>query len=320
MADENQDTRAQRRNFLKWGGASLLSLPIITNAKSAIGESIFGWRKNYWKGSEGSEYFVNRTVNTTQIDSGYIQARVDGWWRRFQLRDSDEDFWNWNFDERLQRLEIQQDPEWLANPTAIAGGPAQPWLATYGNRRGRGDSAFHLNNKVVYISLAPKEEYIEEINNRMLDDIDKGISFRDDLQWWIDIHYDRDLWRKDIQVAMEVFCTPEFETHTFLNLMENPVSTIGYHAFSDNNKSYELRTIAQIGHPRASNLSDYERALILHPSIQFVWSHAGIATRDMINGLPGIIFYHIEEFDNSMGPNGIRVVKRIGQELKRFFA
>ena len=318
--DKDQSNGIQRRNFLKWGGASLLSLPFITNAKSAFGESINACRKNYWRGSEGSEHFVNKLVNTKQIDSGNIRARVDGWWRKFQLRDSDEDYWNWNFDERLQRLVIQLDPEWRANKTFVAGGPAQPWIATYGNRRGRGDSAFHLNNKVVYISLAPKEEYIEEINNRMLDDIDKGISFLDDLPWWIEIHEDRDLWCKDRQLAMEVFCTPEFETHTFLNLMENPVATIGYHAISDNNVSYELRTIAQIGHPRDPNLSDYERALILHPSIQFAWSHAGIANPDLIYDLPGIIFYHIEEFDNSMGPNGIRVVKRIGQKLKQFFA
>ena len=314
MTDNNQETRAQRRNFLKWGGASLLSLPLITNAKNSFGASINAWRKNYWQGSEGSEYFVNRTVNTKQIDSEYIRARVAGWWRRFQLRDLDEDFWNLNFDERMKRLLIQLDPEW----DAVAGGPAQPFIATYGNRRGRGDSAFHLNNKVIYISLAPKEEYIEEINNKMLDNLSKGISFTDDLQWWIEIHEDQDLWCKDRQIGMEVFCTPEFETHTFLNLMENPVATMGYHAIYDNNVSYEVRCIAQIGHPRDPNLSDYERNLILHPSIQFAWSHR--ANPDLIYDLPGVIFYHIEEYDNSMGPKGIRVVQRIGQKLKRFFA
>ena len=124
--DKDQYNGIQRRNFLKWGGASLLSLPFITNAKNAFGESINAWRKNYWRGSEGSEHFVNKLVNTKQINSGNIRARVDGWWRQFQLRDSDEDYWNWNFDERLQSLVIQLDPEWQANKTFVAGGPAQP--------------------------------------------------------------------------------------------------------------------------------------------------------------------------------------------------
>ena len=120
MIDKNQENGIQRRNFLKWGGASLLSLPFMTKTKIAFGASINAWRKNYWEGPEGSEYCVHRTVNTTQVDSGYIWARVDGWWRRFQIRELDENYWNWNFDERMKRLEIQFEPEW----DAVAGGPA----------------------------------------------------------------------------------------------------------------------------------------------------------------------------------------------------
>ena len=47
MIDKNQDNGIQRRNFLKWGGASLLSLPFMIKTKIAFGASINSWRKNY---------------------------------------------------------------------------------------------------------------------------------------------------------------------------------------------------------------------------------------------------------------------------------
>ena len=316
MTDKKKENGIQRRNFLKLGGASLLSLPFLTKTKMALGASISNLRKNYWIGPEGSEYCTHKTVNTAQVDEGYIWARVDGWWRRFQIRELDEDYWNWNFDERMKRLEIQFEPEW----DAVAGGPAQPFIATYGNRRGLGDSDFPLNNKVIYISLAPKEEYIEEINNTMLENLDKGISFTDALPWWIEIHENRDMWCKDRQVGLEVFSKPGFETHNFLNLMENPVATMGHHAIYNNNISYEIRCINKIVHPRDPNLTDYERNLALHPSIQFAWAHS-YADPAFIYSIPSVIYHHIEEYDNSRSfEPGMRVVKKIGRKLKRLFA
>ena len=103
MIDRNQENGIQRRNFLKWGGVSLLSLPFMTKTKTAFGTSINPRQKDYWKGPEGSEYCVHKTVDTTEVNSGYIRARVDGWWRRFQIRELDENYWNWNFDERMKR-------------------------------------------------------------------------------------------------------------------------------------------------------------------------------------------------------------------------
>ena len=84
MTNKKQENGIQRRNFIKWGGASLLSLPFLTKTKIAFGASLGNWRKNYWIGTEGSEYCAHRTVNTTQVDQGYIWARVDGWWRSFR--------------------------------------------------------------------------------------------------------------------------------------------------------------------------------------------------------------------------------------------
>ena len=102
--------------------------------------------------------------------------------------------------------------------------------------------------------------------------------------------------------------------------MENPVATMGHHAIYNNNISYEIRCINKIVHPRDPKLTDYERNLALHPSIQFAWAHS-YADPTFIYSIPSVIYHHIEEYNNSRSfEPGIRVVKTLGQKLKKFFA
>ena len=54
-----------RRNFLKWGGMSILSLPFITKLNLAYGNSISGKKSSYWRGEEGSQYFVQNNLKHT---------------------------------------------------------------------------------------------------------------------------------------------------------------------------------------------------------------------------------------------------------------
>ena len=55
MPITTHDKKMQRRNFLKWGGASLLSLPFMTQAKLSFVQSANRWQKNYWEGPEGGK-------------------------------------------------------------------------------------------------------------------------------------------------------------------------------------------------------------------------------------------------------------------------
>jgi len=316
MTSKNQNTNLLRRNFLKLGGASLLSLPFLTKTKLASGSLIPTIGKNYWKGPEGAKYCVQKIVSTEEMDSNIIWARVDKMWRRFQVKDLEQTFWNWNFEERLKRYEAQLAPDWQTNKRYMAGTPHTPSIATYGNARGRGDSAFHLNNKFIAIGLAPKEEYIKEINAKMKEFSETHQSY---IAYFKEIHSDQNLWRKDRQIGSEAFTRPGSETHTFLNLMENPVVNMAFQGGFDIMKSYELRCIGRVVHLRDPNASEYEKDLVLFNAYQFA-GHT-VADPNEIYDIPGVIYYHIEEFDNSIATlGGKRLVKTIGQKLKSAFA
>ena len=315
MTDKNQDIKSQRRNFLKWGGAGLLSLPFITKTKLASGSLMTSVKKNYWKGPEEEKYCVQKTVYTGELDRGLIWGRVDRIWRPFQVRNSEQTFWDWNFEERLKRYEAQLDPEWETNKRYMAGTPHTPAISTYGNIRGRGDSAFHLNNKFIALGLAPKEEYIKEINAQMKEFFENRQSY---IAYFKEIHSDQDLWRKDCQVGSEVFTRPGYETHTFLNLMENPVVNMAFQGGFDIMISYELRCIGRVVHLRDPNADEYEKDLALFNAYQFA-GHT-LADPNEIYDIPGVIYYHIEEFDNSVSTlGGTRLVRKIGQKIKSAF-
>lgn len=313
MIDKDQDNGMQRRDFLKWGGAGLLSFPLLTKAKLAFGTSVNGWSQNYWQGPEGSEYCVQKTVYDGQVDEGYIWARVDGWWKKFTIRDLEETFWDWNMGERNESFEEQLSGE----PYEFrSGGPHSPSVATYGNKRGRGDSDFHLNNKIIGINCAPDKDHAKEINDTMLQMIEDKADQKTKVAYLLDIHQ-QDIWRKDIQLGTELFSDPTWHTHTFYNLMENPVATICFVGRYDIFNSFEIRCIAQIIHPLDPNLSDDLYQLAIFPSVLHGFYHGFYP--DDINE-PAVLYYSVEEFHNSVGERGTRLVHIMKEKLKRFFA
>jgi len=304
----------KRRNFLKLGGMSLLSLPLLAKAKLALAElpapaELPPDPRDYWQGSEGAEYCVSRNVKNENVAEGFIWARIDKVWRKFPVREPEQTFWDWNFSERIARYENQK-----AGGGITAAGPHTPAVATYGNKMGRGDSDFNINCKFIGITIVPKKEYIKDMNNTMLENID--IPFEEKLDYLIEVTSNRDLWRKDLQAGLELFSTPEFMTHTFYNLMQNPVATVCFQGAVDIFTSYELRCIAKIVHPQDPNLSEEERDINLFPAILHGYFHAFYP--DQVNE-PGVIYYHVEEFNNSPGPNGIRLVSPAKVGLKKIF-
>lgn len=248
---------------------------------------------------------MHRTVYDGEVASSFIWARIDGWWRRFQIREVEDTFWNWNFEERLRSFEEQLSAE----PYEYrAGGPHSPSLATYGNWVSRGEidlggSAFHINNKIIGINCVPDKDHIKDLNEEMLDMIDTGADFKTKVAWLKGIH-EQSIWRRDLQAGVEYFTTPEFETHTFLNLMENPASTLCYQGRYDIFTSFELRCIAQIVHPNNPDISDELLQIAKFPAILHGFYH------DNVPVVPGVLYWHIEEFDNSVADEpGKRVVK-----------
>ena len=83
---------------------------------------------------------------------------MDGWWQNYTLNGYNEEFLSWFVNDNLIWF------DYIFNQGLIPpnGGHHTPGIATYGNKRGRGDSVFHLNNAFKSTTLAPKVENIDE--------------------------------------------------------------------------------------------------------------------------------------------------------------
>jgi hypothetical protein len=314
MKPENAESGPEllRRNFLKWGGASLLSLPFITKVRlsHAASDGLTG-NKNYWSEADGVTYCMQKTVYDGEIIKGYIWARIDGRWKRYRIRSLEQTFWTWHREEMMKSFEQQ-----LADTPYEyrAGGPHSPSVATYGNRRGRGDSDFHINNKIIGLQATPKQDKVKELNDAMLQMIEENAAYKTKVAWLKGIN-EQDIWRADLQTGIEYFTTPDFETHTFLNLMENPAATLCFQGRYDIFTSFEVRCIAQIVDPRDPRITEDQRQLAQFPAILHGFYHNNVPE------VPAVFYWPVEEYDNSAKDKpGQRLVKRIGDTVKHFFA
>jgi hypothetical protein len=253
--------------------------------------------KNFWKDKQ----FVQKNIDVSGYKSGTIKAKIDGNWQEFQIQRASEEFSKWNVERRLEFLEKIKEAMRTGKMPEL-GGPHSGAVATYG--LGRLDSKFTINNAIKGIGLAPKDEHVdgaiaklkETYENPMPVKMDVLKSFYEDPEF-VD-------WRK--QTSLELYTTPEFETHTFLNAMENPVATI---VFLDV-PSFELRTVARVVHPDDESALPSEKKLLEFVNLAHEYMH-GKFTRYF----PLLLFYIIEEFDNTPGSKmGIRSIPPLPKE------
>jgi len=109
------------------------------------------------------------------------------------------------------------------------------------------------------------------------------------------LYKDKALWDYRKLLSLELYSTPDFETHTFLNQMENPISTI---IFLDI-PSYEIRTVVRLFHPRDPGLTEYEKQIVTYTNTIHTYMHTHFKLV-----VPAALYYVIEEFDNSPGRGG----------------
>jgi len=176
------------------------------------------------------------------------------------------------------------------------GGPHSGAVATYG--LGRLDSRFTLNNAIKGIGLAPRDHKIGEAISRLRETYESPMPEK--MQVLKSFYENPDFidWRK--QTSLELYATPDFETHTFLNVMENPIATL---VFLDI-PSIELRTIARIVHPNDETALGTEKELLEFVNLAHSYMHG-----EFPRLYPLLLFYIVEEFDNTPGRmRGIRVV------------
>jgi len=265
-----------RRDFLKFTTLGVLLTPLrrLLGGPLEHAEYVHIWKENFFK---------QEAVDSSKAREGIIRAMVDGKWQKYEIRVLPDAFLEWNLNERLSNLDRMMKSE-----MPRLAGPHSGMIASYGI--GRKDSRFTLNNAVKGLGFAPKEEFIDDklkhLKDTFEDTPEKKMSFL------MDIYKNPEVLNKNIQTSLELYTTPEFETHSFLNLIRNPQGTI---VFLDN-PSYEIRTIVRVIHPEDKTADSYERKIVEYTNLIHSYFHGKFSKKFI-----GLICYVIEVFDNSPG-------------------
>jgi len=243
---------------------------------------------NVWEGN----FFKQKTVDSSEVRQGTIRAMVDGRWQRYKIKKLPEPFMEWNLKARLESLNgiMKHKPPELA-------GPHSGMIASYGV--GRKDSRFTLNNCVKGFGFTPKEEYINEKLKYIKDTSNAPMLKK--MEFLKDIYKNPSLLNPHVQTSLELYTTPDFETHSFLNLIRNPQATIVFLS----NPSYELRTIVRVINPNDKSANPYERKIVEWTNRIHSYFHGKFRKKFI-----GLICYVIEVFDNSPGKK-----EALGQRL-----
>jgi hypothetical protein len=247
-------------------------------------------RESYWRG----DYFVQENVDASRADEGVVRARLDGEWREFLIRELRDDFIDWNFEARIEMLSGSMTAMCLS-------GPHSACLATYGANRG--DSSFTLNAAYKGFGFFPTPERIDECTETLRShwsDSDSGKA-----SVLRGFYRDRTMWDFRKLSSLELYTTQEFETHSFLNQMANPLATICWLAIPG---SFEVRSIPRLIHPRDPGPSEIDRKRLAWVNHMHDFYHGGpLPDLEDLEWI-GCIYYVVEVFDNSPypGPMGVR--------------
>jgi hypothetical protein len=309
---------------MKWAGLSGigLSLGFPLCSKWALAEdSSRSKASTLWKKrSDGYEYFVQDNIKTDWIDKGYLLAKFDNTWWVYQTAQYEEEFHTWWLDEKMFYYDaLEQAINEGRGRDVPNGGHHHPMLATYGNKYlNRGDSAFHLNVTPKGYSLLPRPQYIRQ----MIDEVNEIYAtstnlLHDVFNYRRQKYQQKDLWDNNKFATLEVYTGHPIddkdpwklsfkETHTFQNLMVNPMATLTYMAvynttgkqsyfFGEEGQTptFEFRGFCWLISPYNPNLTQYEKDVLEYLNQAFSKYH-GLRSDFIAN-----IFVVCEEFNNS---------------------
>jgi hypothetical protein len=230
---------------------------------------------------------VQKNVDMGQVGKGIIRARVNGVWRDFVIRELDNAFFDFNMKMRqrmlgymmgMSKLEMYND----AHNAAVG---------TYGSNRG--DSSFILNVAFKGMGWVPRPEHldarIKELEDKYLSDMATKIAVL------VNGYKDVAMWERRFLGSLELYTSRQYETHTFLNQMVNPVATICTLA----EQSYEFRTIARLIHPKDPGLTDWEKKVVTYINYAHDFFHGGPDKTKLVVHNIGVMYFIVEEFDDS---------------------
>jgi hypothetical protein len=250
-----------------------------------------------------------------------ITARVEGVWRKLKIKELDQGFRDFQSNSLVAIYDYI-----MTEAKPFFGGVYCPAIISDGGIK-RGDSQFRLNGAYKFVFPCPKEEFIDDITNGLMDRLDDAVERRT----WMKANWaDQSKWNYKIQVGRdETVMGPNDqdkrrddaqhrETHTFRNLMENPLAVLLFLS-SSNFISYEVRTICHYAAPP----EDFTTAPATYEEkISRFINVLGYTSHQVDRKFPAMIFYVVEAFDNSMMVGfgeGTRVVK-IKENIKNLYA
>jgi len=289
---DETEKKLNRRQFLekagKLGGAALLS---SFAGKSLAGEWEQGMEEFWTNGT-----FRQETVDASREAEGIVRAFLDGRWEEFSTIPLPEPFMDWNLSARLEVLEnisLMFSGEG-GSPPSLAG-PHNAAMATWGGSRA--DSRLEINNAFKGMGRCPRREIIKDLLVEMEELLSGGMGPR--LQYLINLYSDAGNFDLTRMISLELYSTPEFETHTFINLMERPTTSL---VFLDS-KSFEVRGIGQLVAPGDTEAGDYAIDIVKYTNMAHTLFHG-----DFPRLYPGILVHITAVFDNSPGTGrGVRI-------------
>jgi len=348
-----------RRNFLKLAGITSLSTLFTTvKTNSAKASYLFNW--NWWypreiwsttdQENKSVEYCQQHNLNTNSTDDGIVWSNIDNFWRQFEIRELSQDFMEWGCSERYFYYDERLDTGGAGPPEIMKnGGIHHGMVATYGNWVGRKDSSFNLNNAVKGTAMCPSRETILELlpvlEQLKIDDPPDRITQYYDIMRGV--YSDINNFDKTKMLTLELYTQPTKgnnldnegykETHTFANMMANPICTIGFLQQEHPQKNYfdpdgegdynnfpygvhlEVRAIPKVMHCWAPDMGneydvfDYENAedpdALFGYWVNFLHTfyHGGRAN------ITTVVYNVIEQYNNTPDNQGrgIRVVPPI---------
>ncbi len=293
MTDSKKEKdRLNRRQFLekagKLGGAVFLS---SLAGKALAGEWEQGMEEFWTNGS-----FSQNTVDASREAEGIIKAYLDGRWEEFQTIDLPTEFMDWNLSARLDvlnNLSMMFSGDGGAPPSLA--GPHNAAMATWGGKRA--DSVLEINNAYKGMGLCPRRDLIKDMIAQIDELMSGGMGAR--LNFLQDLYSTSDNFDLTKMISLELYSTPDFETHTFINLMERPTTSL---VFLDS-KSYEVRGIGQLVSPDDTSAGEYARDIVEYTNKAHSLFHG-----DFPRLYPGILIHVTTVFDNSPGTGrGVRI-------------
>lgn len=236
------------------------------------------------KGLWSNGYCRQKNIDLSKTGQGIIRAKIEGKWRKFHLQPLPQAFIDWNLRARLRDLD-----EIKKGRMPSLSGPHSGMVASHGARRA--DGQFAINNAVKGMGWLPKPESLPQLLAELEASVDSSDEYK--LEWLTRLYRDRaDLLDRTKQVSLELYATPEYATHTFLNQMADPGVSI---VFLDM-VSYELRCLAQMIHPEDPGLTAEERMAVEYINGIHDYFHGQSPRKSIVT-----IYHVVEVYDNSPG-------------------